>query len=401
MIRPMALGGIIFDLDGTIVDSNALHVEAFVRAFASRGYKVGHDRIFTEVGKGGDKLVPSVIGEELDRADGDAIRDAHPKEYARLVKERGLRVFPGARELAAELRRRGLRTVLATSSGHGHLDATEQGSGLKLREMFDELVGADDVDESKPAPDVVAAAVKKLGMSPAECAMLGDTPYDAWSARDAGVVCLGLTCGGHDEPALRGAGAREVWRDTADVLNHMDEALEKASPGAVRLTRQRLEGLMREALAAAREGMDAGEAPIGCVLARGDGTVFASAYNELNRTRVKTAHAEMAAFARSAGKVPPEARDLLLVSTLEPCVMCTGASMEAAVDTIVYGLKAPADSGTGRVEPPQSPESQMPRIVGGVLARESRSLFEQWLHKPGNNPQQVTFVKQLLALTPD
>jgi HAD superfamily hydrolase (TIGR01509 family) len=390
----MALGAIIFDLDGTIVDSNALHVEAFVRAFAARGYKVGHDRVFTEVGKGGDKLVPSVIGEDLDRVDGDAVREAHPEEYAKLVKERGLPVFPGARELAAELRRRGLRTVLATSSGQGHLDATEQASGLKLREMFDELVGADDVDQSKPAPDVVSAAVKKLGMSPAECAMLGDTPYDAWSARDAGVVCLGLTCGGHAEPALRGAGAREVWRDTADVLAHLDEALDQASPGAVRLTRQRMEGPMREALAAAQEGMDAGEAPIGCVLARGDGTVFARASNELNRTGVKTAHAEMAAFARSAGKVPPGARDLLLVSTLEPCVMCAGAAMEAAVDTIVYGLKAPADSGTGRVEPPQSPDSQMPRIVGGVLARESRSLFEQWLRQPGNNPKQVAFVRQ-------
>src|SRR3954466_3713249 len=150
----MALSGFVFDLDGTIVDSNALHVEAFVRAFAARGYKVGGDRIFVEVGKGGDKLVPSIIGEELDRKDGDAIREAHPREYAKLVKERGLRVFPGARELAAELRRRGLRTVLATSSGQGHLDATEGASGLKLRETFDEMAGADDVESSKPAPDV-------------------------------------------------------------------------------------------------------------------------------------------------------------------------------------------------------------------------------------------------------
>jgi HAD superfamily hydrolase (TIGR01509 family) len=395
----MALSGMVFDLDGTIVDSNALHVEAFVRAFAARGYKVGGDRIFNEVGKGGDKLVPSVIGEELDRVDGDAIREAHPKAYAKLVKERGLRVFPGARELVAELRRRGIRAVLATSSGEGHLKATEQGSGLNLKEMFDQLVGADDIEESKPAPDVVAAAVKKLRLSPAECAMVGDTPYDAWSARDAGVIGMGLTCGGHDERTLRGAGAREVWRDPADLLEHLDEALRVASPGPVPLTRQRLESLMREALKAAREGMDAGEAPIGCVLARGDGTVVARAFNELNRSGVKTAHAEMAAFARSAGKVPPDARDLLLVSTLEPCVMCLGASMEAAVDTIVYGLRAPADSGTARVEPPQSPESQMPRIVGHVLADESRKLFEEWLRKPDNNPQQVKFVKQLLALT--
>jgi tRNA(adenine34) deaminase len=135
------------------------------------------------------------------------------------------------------------------------------------------------------------------------------------------------------------------------------------------------------------------------VLARGDGSVIARGFNELNRTQNKTAHAEMVTFARAAGKVPTDARDLILVSTLEPCVMCTGAAMEAAVDTIVYALKAPADSGTGRVSPPQSPESQMPRIVGDVLPDESRALFEQWLARPRNNPRQVKFVQQLLSLT--
>jgi hypothetical protein len=79
--------------------------------------------------------------------------------------------------------------------------------------------------------------------------------------------------------------------------------------------------------------------------------------------------------------------------------MCTGAAMECAVDTIVYGLKAPADSGTARVQPPESPESGMPRIVGDVLGEQSRSLFDVWLTRPGNNPRQVQFVRQLLALT--
>jgi tRNA(adenine34) deaminase len=106
----------------------------------------------------------------------------------------------------------------------------------------------------------------------------------------------------------------------------------------------------------------------------------------------------MVTFRAAAGRVAEEARDLILVSTLEPCVMCTGAAMESAVDTIVYGLKAPADSGTGRVEPPQSPESQMPRIVGDVLADESRKLFKEFL-KTATNPKQRAFAEQLLALT--
>jgi tRNA(Arg) A34 adenosine deaminase TadA len=109
----------------------------------------------------------------------------------------------------------------------------------------------------------------------------------------------------------------------------------------------------------------------------------------------------MVTFAKAAGKFDVDARDLLLFSTLEPCVMCTGAAMECAVDTIVYALKAPADAGTARVRPPESPESNMPRIVGDVLAAQSRTLFDLWLKNPGNNPRQVEFVKQLLALTAD
>ena len=157
---------------------------------------------------------------------------------------------------------------------------------------------------------------------------------------------------------------------------------------------------MREALRTAEVGLETGEAPIGCVIARGDGTIIARAFNEMNRTGNKTAHAEIVAFARAAGKAPLEARDLILVSTLEPCVMCTGAAMEAAVDVIYYGLRAPADSGTGRVRPPESPESSMPRIVGDILAAESRRLFERWLERNRGTPQ-AAYVEQLLALQPD
>jgi tRNA(Arg) A34 adenosine deaminase TadA len=165
----------------------------------------------------------------------------------------------------------------------------------------------------------------------------------------------------------------------------------------VRLTRDVQEGLMREALAAAEEGMAAGEAPIGCAIADTDGHIVARGYNEMNRSQNKTAHAEIVTFAKAAGRIPLDARDFVLVSTLEPCVMCTGAAMEAAVDTIVYALQAPADSGTGRVRPPESPESQMPRIVGDVCAGESRQLFERWLEGKRGTPQ-AAYVEQLLGL---
>lgn len=393
----MPLDALIFDLDGTLIDSNRLHVEAFRRALAGRGYKVPADRIFVEIGKGGDNVVPALIGREGEEKDGDALRAAAPEHFAELASAGGIRAFPGAVELLAECRRRGVRTALATSSNAKQLATSSEHSKVDWASLVDEVVLADDIERSKPAPDAVAAAVAKLKLSPAQCAMVGDTPYDAESARHAGVVCLGVESGGHAGDVLRAAGARRVWKDAAGLLAELDAVQTAASPTSLKLTHAAMEKLMREALAAAEAGLAAGEAPIGCVLCRGDGSVLASGFNSLNTTNDKTAHAEMVAFRAAAKLVPPDADDLILVSTLEPCVMCLGAAMEAAVDTVVYGLKAPADSGTGRVTPPQSPEATMPRVVGDVLAAESRRLFERFLKRPGVNPKQAAYVRQLLA----
>src|SRR3954447_16441581 len=99
--RAMALDGVIFDVDGTLVDSNPLHIKAWERAFKSRGYHVNPDRIADEVGKGGDLLVPSILGKQADEDDGDALRAAQPVEFRNLAKEHGLNIFPGAIELLA------------------------------------------------------------------------------------------------------------------------------------------------------------------------------------------------------------------------------------------------------------------------------------------------------------
>ena len=397
----MALDAVIFDLDGTLLDTNEAHAQSWVRSFERHGYKMFADRVRPEMGKGGDNLVPSVLGEDAEARDGKRLRDGTREEYLRIARERRFRVFDGVEALLDALKARGLRLALATSSSDADLDATFASAGVDLRPRFDAVVTKSDVESSKPAPDVVLAAVRKLGLSPAQCAMVGDTPYDALSAKRAGVVTLGVLSGGmHDERQLRAAGARRVWRDPAHLLAELDEALAVASPGPSRREPRLLERLMREALDAAREGMEAGEAPIGCVLATGDGQVVARAYNEMNRTQNKTAHAEIVAFAKAAGRVPVDARDLLLVSTLEPCVMCTGAAMEGAVDTIVYALRAPADAGSARVRPPESPESQMPRIVGGLLAAESRALFEEWYAAHEGEPQ-AAYVRQLLEATAD
>lgn len=395
------LSALIFDLDGTLADTNEAHTQSWVRGLAEHGYTLDADRIRPEIGKGGDNLFPDVFGQAAEARDGEAVRKSVGEAYKKIAADQKLKPFDGAVDLLDELRRRGIKTALATSSGEGDLKATFGSLGVDLREHVDEVVMKDDVEKSKPYPDIVLAALEKLKLSPAECAMVGDTPHDAEAAKQAGVITIGVLAGGmNDTRTLVQAGARRVYQGPADLLAHLDEALDAVSPTAVRLTNERLESMMREALAAADEGMAAGEAPIGCAIFDGQGNMVARGYNEMNATQNKTAHAEIVTFAKAAGKLPLDARDFVLVSTLEPCVMCTGAAMEAAVDTIVYALQAPADAGSSRVRPPQSPESQMPRIVGGIRADDSRRLFERWLDEHRGEPQ-AAYVEQLLALVQD
>lgn len=161
---------------------------------------------------------------------------------------------------------------------------------------------------------------------------------------------------------------------------------------------------MREALAEAELGMAEGEAPIGCVIALREGDrarIVARGHNRVNGLQRKNAHAEIVAFESAGGEnpaLPLDAEHVVLVSTLEPCVMCLGAAMETGVELVLFGLRAPADNGTQRLRPPESPESSDPKIEGDILANESRALFERWLQgKEGT--EQAKFVEQLLRLT--
>ena len=366
------LSALIFDIDGTLVDSNPAHVEAWGRAFERHGYKVFPDRIEVEIGKGGDKLVPDVLGDESEARDGESLRKAQTEEFLQIARSRRLRAFPGVRELFAELRKRGIQTALATSSGEEHLDGLSKSSGLDLNHLADELVNADDIEESKPAPDVVRAAAQKLGLSPAECAIVGDTPYDAESARGAGVAALGVLSGGNREAVLRTAGARGVWADIAAVRADLDGALTCASPGALRPDGPTLDGFMREAIAEARLALSAGEIPAGAIVASGSGKVIARAQHEVVRSGNRTAHAALRAIWQAAPAIAGEP-GAILVTTLEPCVMCAGAAEATGIDLIVFGRHSAASSASRRITPP-SRGPATPRLLGGVLAEEIQAL---------------------------
>ena len=127
----MALDAMIFDLDGTLVDTNQAHIEAWRRAFGRHGFNVAADRIALEVGKGGDMLVPAILGKSTDQKDGEALRKAQPEEFAKIAKAEGLSPFAGAVDLVKTVRSRGLKAALATSSNEKQLKLTEECSGVR------------------------------------------------------------------------------------------------------------------------------------------------------------------------------------------------------------------------------------------------------------------------------
>lgn len=391
----MTIEAVLFDFDGTLVDTNLLHAQTFAEAFAAKGYGIPADRILPEIGKGGDKLVPTLIGASGEKRDGDALRDDHKKRFLQVVADQKVKPFPGALNLLHELKKRGLRLALATSAEPEILEAMEKSSGIKWRDQFEIITTSADAEESKPAPDIVQVALQKLNLSPAQCAFVGDTPHDARSCRAAGVACFGVECGGHEGADLREAGCRAVYEDCAALLEDLDNVLELASPLQISLPFGELERIMRAALQAARDGLKNGEVPIGCAIANGNGEILVASYNCMNATNRKTAHAEMMAFEDGEKVIDIEAKDLIVASTLEPCVMCGGALMLSGVDTVIFGLEAPFDGATHRVSAPRSPESQFPRFIGGILVEESRNLLQEWLDA-NRETDQADYVKQLL-----
>jgi len=219
------LRGLLLDLDGTLVDSNGFHLDAWHQAFVELGHRVSRARIRVEIGKGGDQLVRDLLGEAVERDDGAALRSAHDRLFEARIRHAPLRVFPGAPTLMGLLRAHDLRTSLATSSKRRQLALVERACGVPWRKLVDETTTASDVEHSKPHPDLVHAAAHKLGLRPSACALLGDTPWDAQAARRAGARAIGISGGGNSPGVLRRAGAGAVVRDVASLLHRLPRVL--------------------------------------------------------------------------------------------------------------------------------------------------------------------------------
>jgi HAD superfamily hydrolase (TIGR01509 family) len=211
-----APSAVLFDIDGTLVDSNFLHVHAWTLAFAEVGHPVDAWRIHRRIGMGSGRLLDELLGDDADRL-ADGVKERHTAHYAELADQ--LRPFAGARDLVRTLADRGLRVVLSTSAAPEEVE--------KLRAVLDvddlvQITGADDVEEAKPEPDLVQAALELAGVPADRAVFVGDSVWDVEAAGRAGVVCVGVLSGGTSEAELRDAGAATVTEDAAALLRDLD-----------------------------------------------------------------------------------------------------------------------------------------------------------------------------------
>ncbi len=208
--------GVLFDIDGTLVLSNDQHAKAWHEAFAQFGYDVPYEDIRRLIGMGGDKLIgrlePGLSDEE---GDGKKIKELRTEIFIqKYVPE--LQPTPGSRELVEAIQGLGLKTMVASSAKQDELEVLLQAAGVK--DLLTEATTSDDAENSKPDPDIVQVALKKIGLQADEVGMIGDTPYDIEAATKAGVPCVALRCGGWSDRELNGAFA--IYDDPADLLKH-------------------------------------------------------------------------------------------------------------------------------------------------------------------------------------
>lgn len=207
---------IIFDVDGTLVDSVDLHAKAWVDAFRDFGHEVGFSDVRRQIGKGGDQLLPVFLSADQIRATGEALETHRGK----ILKERYLAqvvAFPSVRALLQRLREDGRRVVLASSAKQDELATYKRIAGIE--DVVDEETSSDDAQSSKPEPDIFQAALTRLGgLHPDRALVVGDTPYDAQAATKAGLRTIGLLCGGWSVEELMEAGCIAVYKDPADLL---------------------------------------------------------------------------------------------------------------------------------------------------------------------------------------
>jgi HAD superfamily hydrolase (TIGR01509 family) len=211
----------LFDVDGTLVDSNYLHAVTWWDAFLQAGHEIPMARIHRAIGMGSDQLLDELLPDDRERDDDAGIRTAHSALYATYWSR--LRPLPHAAELLRACKERGLRVVLASSADEREFAVLR--AALDAEDAIDEATSSADVERSKPAADLVQVALDRAGASAAEAVFVGDTVWDVRACRQAGVRCIGLLSGGVGRDELIGAGAAQVYDGPAELLAALPESL--------------------------------------------------------------------------------------------------------------------------------------------------------------------------------
>ncbi len=213
---------IIFDIDGTILDSVDLHARAWQEAFEHFGYSFSFEKIRSQIGKGGDQLLPVFLSEEDQKSKGDEIKEYRgelfKKKYLSQVKP-----FPGVRELFQRIKSNGQQIALASSAKGDELQVFAKIA--RVDDLLDTSSSSADAEKSKPHPDIFEATLERLGNSVdrSEVVVVGDSPYDAEAARKARLRMVGVLCGGFAEKDLRAAGAEQIYSGPQELLERFDE----------------------------------------------------------------------------------------------------------------------------------------------------------------------------------
>ena len=216
----ISVRGVLLDIDGTLVDSNDAHARAWADAFAKHGYHVSFDKVRSCIGTGGDKLIQAVVrlpkddpqAQELSRQYGEIFRTNYLPE---------VRPFPGAKALVEQMHQRGLTLIVASSAQKPDAEALLNIVGIT--QIIDDITSANDVDNTKPDPDILQVALNKGRLAANEAVAIGDTPYDVQAAQRAGVRCIAFRCGGWRDRDLKGA--IEIYDGPWHLLAQYDQSL--------------------------------------------------------------------------------------------------------------------------------------------------------------------------------
>jgi HAD superfamily hydrolase (TIGR01509 family) len=213
---------VIFDVDGTLIDTNDLHAAAWVDAFRHFGIEVAYEDVRSQMGKGGDQLMPVFVDAERLKREGERIETFRTELFKRDYLP-NVRAFPEVRALFERVRKAGQATVLATSGKREEVDRHMKTA--EISDLVDDATTADDAEHSKPEPDIFAAALKRLAPLTAEDAIVvGDTPYDAQAAAKVGLRTVGLLSGGFSQEDLEAAGCIAIYADPKALLEAYDRS---------------------------------------------------------------------------------------------------------------------------------------------------------------------------------